>query len=98
MKVCRSVRSRAVDAGVKIAIENHAGDMQAWELVTLITEAGRDYVGATLDSGNATWTLEDPLVNLEILGPYAVATGIRDALCGRRGRRGGVGGDGRRHR
>lgn len=30
-----------------------------------------DNVGATMDSGNATWTLEDPLSNLEILGPYA---------------------------
>lgn len=77
--VCRAVRSQALDAGVKIAIENHAGDMQAWELVTLIEEAGRDYVGATLDSGNATWTLEDPLQNLEILGPYALTTGIRDS-------------------
>jgi 3-oxoisoapionate decarboxylase len=79
LAVCRRQRSRALDAGVKIAIENHAGDMQAWELVTLIEEAGRDYVGATLDSGNATWTLEDPLSNLEILGPYAVTTGIRDS-------------------
>ena len=79
IQVCKAVRSQAIDAGVKIAIENHAGDMQAWELVTLIEEAGRDYVGATLDSGNATWTLEDPLSNLEILGPYAVTTGIRDS-------------------
>ena len=29
-----------MEAGVKIAVENHAGDMQAWELVTLIEEAG----------------------------------------------------------
>jgi 3-oxoisoapionate decarboxylase len=79
VKVCKAVRSRAVDAGVKIAIENHAGDMQAWELATLIEEAGRDYVGATMDSGNATWTLEDPMQNLEILGPYAVSSGIRDS-------------------
>jgi sugar phosphate isomerase/epimerase len=79
IKVCRAVRSRAIDAGVKIAIENHAGDMQAWQLANLIEECGRDYVGATLDSGNATWTLEDPLRNLEILGPYAVTTGIRDS-------------------
>lgn len=76
--VLRSVRSRALDAGVKIAVENHAGDMQAWELVTLIEAAGRDFVGATMDSGNATWTIEDPIVNLEILGPYCVTTGIRD--------------------
>lgn len=79
--VCRSVRSRALDAGVTIAIENHAGDMQARELVALIEAAGPDYVGATLDSGNATWTLEDPLRNLEILGPYAVSSGIRDTMA-----------------
>jgi len=80
VKVCKAVRSQAIDAGVKIAIENHAGDMQAWQLVELIEAAGRDYVGATLDSGNATWTLEDPMRNLEILGPYAVTTGIRDSM------------------
>ncbi|HYE74658.1 MAG TPA: sugar phosphate isomerase/epimerase [Blastocatellia bacterium] len=80
VKVCKAVRSRAIDAGVKIAIENHAGDMQAWELAMLIEEAGRDYVGATMDSGNATWTLEDPMQNLEILGQYAVTTGMRDSV------------------
>ena len=80
VKVCRAVRQRAQDAGVKIAIENHAGDMQARELVTLIEEAGRNYVGATVDSGNATWTLEDPMANLEILAPYAASSGIRDSM------------------
>jgi 3-oxoisoapionate decarboxylase len=79
VKICQSVKNQAVDSGVKIAIENHAGDMQAWELVTLIEEAGKDFVGATLDSGNATWTLEDPLENLKILGKYAVTTGHRDS-------------------
>ncbi|MFN0085029.1 MAG: sugar phosphate isomerase/epimerase family protein [Blastocatellia bacterium] len=80
IRVCKAVRSQAIDAGVKIAIENHAGDMQAWELAHLIEECGPDYVGATLDSGNATWTLEDPMRNLEILGPYAATTGIRDSM------------------
>lgn len=80
INVCQAVRTRALDAGVKIAIENHAGDMQAWELVNLIEACGKDYVGATLDSGNATWAFEDPLHNLEILGPYAVTTGIRDSV------------------
>ncbi len=80
VKVCKACQSRALDAGVKIAIENHAGDMQAWELVTLIEEAGREYVGATLDAGNATWTLEDPRESLETLGPYTVTTGLRDSM------------------
>lgn len=78
--VCKKVKSRALDAGVKIAVENHAGDMQAWELATLIEAAGSDYVGATIDAGNATWTLEDPLQNLEILGKFAVSSGIRDSM------------------
>lgn len=78
VKVLKAVKSEAEDANVKIAVENHAGDMQAWELVTLIEAAGKSFVGATMDSGNATWTLEAPTVNLEVLGPYAVTTGMRD--------------------
>ena len=72
VKVCKACRSQALDAGVMIAIENHAGDMQAWELVALIEAAGKDCVGATLDSGNATWTMEDPLASLETLAPYVL--------------------------
>ena len=79
VKVCKSQRSRALDAGVKLAVENHAGDMQAWELVTLIEAAGKDYVGANMDSGNATWTMEDPLASLETLAPYVLTTSLRDS-------------------
>ncbi len=79
VKVCKSQRSLALDSGVKIAVENHAGDMQAWELVTLIEAAGKDYVGANMDSGNAVWTLEDPLASLEVLAPYVLTTSLRDS-------------------
>ncbi len=78
VKVLKASRNRAMDANVKVAIENHAGDMHSLELVQLIEEAGKDFVGANMDSGNAVWTLEDPLVNLENLGPYAVTTSLRD--------------------
>lgn len=78
--VCRRAREQALAAGVTIAIENHAGDMQARELVRLIEAAGPDFVGATVDSGNAAWTLEDPMNNLRILGPYAASSGIRDVM------------------
>ena len=80
VQVFRNLRGRALEAGVRIAIENHAGDMLARETVRVIEEAGSDYVGATVDSGNATWSLEDPVRNLEILGPYAVSSGIRDSM------------------
>lgn len=79
VKVLKSQRSLAVDSGVKIAMENHAGDMHSTELVRLIEDAGKDYVGANLDSGNACWTLEDPLQSLENLGRYAVTTSLRDS-------------------
>jgi sugar phosphate isomerase/epimerase len=78
--VLRNVRSRAVDANVKIAVENHAGDLRASELKTLIEEAGSDFVGANFDSGNACWTLEDPVEALEILGPLVATTSLRDTM------------------
>jgi sugar phosphate isomerase/epimerase len=77
-KVLRNVRSLVVDNGLKIAIENHAGDMQARELKTLIEEAGKDFVGACLDSGNPLWTLEDPHLTLETLAPYVLTSHVRD--------------------
>lgn len=77
--VCKKLRSQAMDAGVKIAVENHAGDMQARELVQLIEAAGKEYVGANMDSGNAVWTLEHPLQSLEVLGPYTLTTSLRDS-------------------
>jgi sugar phosphate isomerase/epimerase len=80
IKVCRTGRSQALDGGIKIAIENHAGDMQAWELAGLCEEAGKDYVGVTLDTGNCTWTMEDPMESLEILAPYVAASALRDSM------------------
>jgi sugar phosphate isomerase/epimerase len=79
VKVCRSQKSRAVDANVKIAVENHAGDMHSTELRQLVETAGKDFVGVNLDSGNALWTLEDPLDNLRTLAPYVATTSLRDS-------------------
>ena len=75
----RSVRNEAQDLGVRIALENHAGDMQAHEVRTIIEEAGKDTVGACLDTGNPMWVVEDPLVSLEVLGPYVVTSHVRDS-------------------
>jgi sugar phosphate isomerase/epimerase len=79
VRVLRSERIKAVEGRVKVAVENHAGDMQAAELVQLIERAGKEFVGANMDSGNAVWTMEDPLASLEILGPYVVTTSLRDS-------------------
>jgi sugar phosphate isomerase/epimerase len=78
--VLRAVRPHALDTGVKIALENHAGDMQAREVRTIIEEAGKDFVASCLDTGNPMWVVEDPLVSLEVLAPYVVTTHIRDSV------------------
>lgn len=79
VQVLRNTRTRAVDANIKIAIENHAGDMQARELKSLVEAAGRDFVGVCLDSGNPLWTIEDPHLTLETLHPYVLTSHVRDS-------------------
>jgi sugar phosphate isomerase/epimerase len=78
VQVLHNVRSRIMDAGLKVAIENHAGDMQAREVKMLIEEAGKDFVGSCLDSGNPLWTIEDPHLTLETLAPYVLTSHVRD--------------------
>ncbi len=80
VKVLQACRRDAEAAGIKIAVENHSGDMHSWELRQLIESAGRDYVGANLDSGNAAWTLEDPMDVLETLGPVTICSSLRDNM------------------
>jgi len=80
IKVFRSVRSEAMDLGVKIALENHSGDMQAREVKTIIEESGKDLVASCLDTGNPIWCVEDPFVTLETLAPYVVTTHVRDSV------------------
>lgn len=79
LKVLRQIRSRVMDAGVKIALENHSGDMQARELMALVETAGTDFVGVCIDSGNASWAIEDPHVTLETLAPYVLTSHMRDS-------------------
>ena len=78
--VLKACRRDALDAGIKVAIENHSGDMHSWEVLQLIDAAGRDFVGCNIDSGNAVWTLEDPFDVLETLGPVTVCSSLRDNM------------------
>jgi len=79
IKVLKANRSRILDSGVKLAIENHAGDQQARELKNLIEGAGPEIVGVCLDSGNPVWTIEDPHLTLETLAPYVLTSHMRDS-------------------
>lgn len=78
VRVIKAVRRRAQDAGVKFAIENHAGDLRSEELLQLVEAAGTDVTGVMLDPGNAVWAMEDPMRQLELLGSQVLCTSVRD--------------------
>jgi sugar phosphate isomerase/epimerase len=82
-RLLKSLRSRITDLNLKIAIENHAGDMQARELKSLVEMSGKDYVGVCLDAGNPLWAIEDPHLTLETLHPYVLTTHVRDTAVWR---------------
>ena len=79
IKAVRSIRTRIADSGIKLAVENHGGDLQAREMKMMIDAIGRDVMGVCLDSGNPVWMLEDPHMTLEMLGPYAETCHVRDS-------------------
>lgn len=80
VKTIKACQSKAEGEGIKIAVENHAGDMQSHELKALIEAAGKGYVGANIDPGNAVWALEEPLMHLEVLGPLTICSSVRDSM------------------
>lgn len=79
VKLLRTVRSEAVDAGVKIAVEVHK-DLNAWEYAELVDAAGKDFVGIYLDTGNPVFVMEHPMTTVETLGKYAVTFHLRDSV------------------
>lgn len=79
IRLLRAVRSEAMDAGLKFAIENHK-DLLCWETRQLIEGAGKEFVGSYLDTGNPVFVFEDPMETLETLGPLAVTFHLRDSV------------------
>lgn len=78
VKVMKSLRTEALDAGIKFAFENHAGDLRASELLALIHETGTDICGALFDPANALWAMEDPMEALKELSSTILCTSVRD--------------------
>jgi sugar phosphate isomerase/epimerase len=79
IKILREVRTQAMDAGVKIGIENHK-ELMAWQTREVIETAGKEFVGSYLDTGNPVFVAEDPTTTIEELGPYAVSFHLRDSV------------------
>ncbi len=76
----KAVRNRALDAGIKFAFENHAGDTRSDEVLAIIEATGPDLCGAMLDPGNALWAMEDPMQQLEKLGTHVLCSSVRDYM------------------
>jgi sugar phosphate isomerase/epimerase len=79
VKTLRALRTQAMDAGVKFAIENHK-DLFCWQTRQVIDAAGKEFVGSYLDTGNPVFVMEDPLATVETLGPVAVMLHLRDSV------------------
>lgn len=73
-------KTRAADAGVKFAFENHAGDTRSEEILDLIDDVGVESLGVMLDPGNAVWAMEDPMEQLQKLGDHVICNSVRDYM------------------
>ena len=100
VKAVRGMRTRIVDSGIKLAVENHGGDLQAREMKMMIEAVGPDIMGVCLDSGNPVWMLEDPHMTLEMLIPVRrdLPRPRQRRVEGARGYRRALGQHGRRQR
>ena len=79
IRVYRAVRSEAMDANVKLAVENHK-ELLCWQTRQVIEGAGKEFVGSYMDTGNPVFVMEDPLETVETLGPVAVTFHLRDSV------------------
>jgi sugar phosphate isomerase/epimerase len=79
VRLLKTVRSEALDANIKFAIENHK-DLTCWETRQVIDLAGTDFVASYLDTGNPVFMMEDPMQTVETLGPVAVMLHLRDSV------------------
>jgi 3-oxoisoapionate decarboxylase len=79
IEILREVRTQAMDAGIKVGIENHK-ELHAWQTRQVIETAGKEFVGSYLDTGNPVFVAEDPLTTVEELGPFAVTFHLRDSV------------------
>ena len=77
VKMFKEAVKIAADNGVKLAVENHI-DFTSDEILRLITEVDSPNFGLNFDTGNFLRLLDDPIVGMEKLAPYVLATHVKD--------------------
>jgi sugar phosphate isomerase/epimerase len=73
----REAARMAEDAGVVLAVENHA-DFSGRELASVIAEVDSPVVRAAFDTGNSIYVFSDPLDDLAALAPVTVMVHLKD--------------------
>lgn len=73
----RAAGPRALELGVRFAIENHT-DTYASEILWLVKEADHPAVGVCVDTGNSLFVLEDPVTAVELLAPGSFTNHFKD--------------------
>ena len=75
--VLSETADEALASGVRLLLENHS-DFSVDEYEQVMDEVGRARVGVFLDLTNSVASLEDPIVVVERLAPYAYAAHVKD--------------------
>ena len=58
------MRTRILDSDIKLAVENHGGDLQVLEMKLMVEAVGTDMMGVCLDAGNRSGRSRDPRFTL----------------------------------
>jgi sugar phosphate isomerase/epimerase len=75
--VIRRILPQAKDAGVRLALENHA-QINSGELRRLVEAIDDDRVGVCLDTMNSIVLMEHPIYTTEMLAPWTVCVHLKD--------------------
>jgi len=82
LPMLREVTQHAEKQRVVLAIENHI-DLFADELVEIVTTIDSPFLGVCLDTANNLRMIEDPMVAIAKLAPFARASHIKDVTAKR---------------
>jgi len=79
VKMFKKAVKVAKDNGVKLAVENHI-DFTSDEILQMLELVDSEYFGLNFDTGNFLRLLDDPIKGMEKLGPYGLATHVKDLM------------------
>ncbi len=77
IKVLEELKPKAIEYGIKIAIENHC-DATTDEIISIMKRVASDEIGMCVDLGNFMIHQENPTESVRKLAPYIINTHLKD--------------------